>query len=160
MEEIYKEYSKIVYNYLLYFTSNPDIAEELMQETFYSAVKNIHKFKNQSSMKTWLCKIAKNKWIDYYKKASNLNETNIDNINEEFFSTTSVEENILNKEELLEIYKKIHRLDENSREVVYLKMRTSFSFNEIADIMGKTENWARVTFYRAKLKLMEDFKNE
>lgn len=160
MEEIYKEYSKIVYNYLLYFTNDVDIAEELMQETFYSAVKNIHKFKKQSSIKTWLCKIAKNKWIDYYNKKSKLSEINIDNVNEIYLSTDSTEEGLLNKEELIDIYKKIHKLDENSKEVVYLKLRTSFSFKEIADIMGKTENWARVTFYRAKLKLMEDFKDE
>ena len=65
MEEIYKEYSKIVYTYLLSLTCNSELAEELMQETFYSAIKNINKFRNESSMKTWLCKIAKNKWFDY-----------------------------------------------------------------------------------------------
>ena len=65
MEEIYKEYSKYVFNYLLSFTNNVEIAEELMQETFYSAIKNIHKFRNDSSLKTWLYRIAKNKWIDY-----------------------------------------------------------------------------------------------
>ena len=68
MEEIYKEYSKIIYNYLFSLSNNTDIAEELMQETFYSAVKNINKFKNESSLKTWLSKIAKNKCFDYYKK--------------------------------------------------------------------------------------------
>lgn len=64
MEEIYKEYSKYVFNYLSSFT-NSEVAEELMQETFYSAMKNIHKFKNNSGLKTWLYKIAKNKLIDY-----------------------------------------------------------------------------------------------
>ena len=54
MEEIYKEYSKKIYSYLLSLTNNPDIAEELLQETFYSAVKNIKKFRNESSLKTWL----------------------------------------------------------------------------------------------------------
>ena len=82
MEEIYKEYSKIVYNYLLSFTCNSELAEELMQETFYSAVKNINKFRNECSMKTWLCRIAKNKWIDYIKETKKLNETSIDEIEE------------------------------------------------------------------------------
>ena len=77
MEEIYKEYSKIVYNYLLSFTNNTDTAEELMQETFYSAVKNINKFRKEASVKTWLCKIAKNKWIDYYNKIQKSNIVNI-----------------------------------------------------------------------------------
>ena len=68
MEEIYKDYSNYVFNYLLSLTNNVEISEELMQETFYSAIKNIHKFQNNSSLKTWLYKIAKNKWINYYKK--------------------------------------------------------------------------------------------
>lgn len=159
MEELYKEYSKIVYNYLLYFTNNTDIAEELMQETFYSAVKNINKFKNESCIKTWLCKIAKNKWIDYYNKTLKLKEVNIDNINEKYLSINPIEEEFLNKEELLDIYKRIHKLDEKSKEVVYLRIRASFSFKEIANIMEKTEAWARITFYRAKLKLMEESEN-
>lgn len=159
MEELYKEYSKIVYNYLLYFTNNPDIAEELMQETFYSAVKNLNKFKKEAGIKTWLCKIAKNKWIDYYKKTKKLNEVNIDNINEEYLSINSIEEGFFKREEILDIYKKIHNLDEQSKEVVYLRIKGAFSFKEIAYIMGKTDNWARITFYRAKLKLMEDLKD-
>ena len=73
MEEIYKEYSKKVYRYLLTLTNNEDVAEELLQETFYSAVKNINKFRKESSIKTWLYVIAKNKWIDYCKKEKKSN---------------------------------------------------------------------------------------
>lgn len=73
MEEIYKEYSKIVYTYLLSLTCNSELAEELMQETFQSAIKNINNFRNESSMKTWLCKIAKNKWFDYLKNTKKPN---------------------------------------------------------------------------------------
>ena len=72
MEEIYKAYSKIVYSYLLSLTNNVEIANELTQETFYKAVKNIKKFRNESNVKNWLCKIAKNVWIDYYKKTKKL----------------------------------------------------------------------------------------
>lgn len=68
MNDIYQEYSKAIYNYLLSLTKNQSIAEELLQETFYSAIKNISKFKKESSLKTWLYKIAKNKWNDYCKK--------------------------------------------------------------------------------------------
>lgn len=160
MEEIYKEYSKIVYNYLLSFTKNTDIAEELMQETFYSAVKNINKYRKEASVKTWLCKIAKNKWIDYYNKLQKSNETNIEDVNEKYLSINSLEEDSLNKDEILNIYKKIHKLDEKSKEVMHLRIHSDFSFKEIGNIMGKTEEWARITFYRAKIKLKEDFENE
>ncbi len=68
MKEIYEECSKTIYKYLLTLTNNVEIAEELLQETFYSAVKNINKFRGDSNIKNWLYKIAKNKYIDYYKK--------------------------------------------------------------------------------------------
>ena len=157
MEEIYKEYSKIVYNYLLSLTCNSEIAEELMKETFYSAVKNINKFRN---IKTWLCKIAKNKWIDYLSKSKKSNEVAIDEIEEKFLLVNSFEEEFSNKEKVIDLYKKIHNLDEKTREVIYLRIRADLNFKEIGLIMGETENWARVTFYRAKVKLKEEFDNE
>lgn len=160
MEEIYKEYSKIVYNYLLSLTGNSEIAEELMQETFYNAVKNINKFRNEASMKTWLCKIAKNKWIDYLKKSKVSSEVSIDEIEEKFILVNSFEEEFSNKEKVIDLYKKIHNFDEKTREVIYLRIRADLSFKEIGEIMGETENWARVTFYRAKVKLKEEFDNE
>lgn len=160
MEEIYKEYSKIVYNYLLSLTCNSEIAEELMQETFYSAVKNINKFRNESNIKTWLCKIAKNKWIDYISKSKKSNEIAIDEIEEKFLLVNSFEDEFSNKEAVIDLYKKIHNLDEKTREVIYLRIRADLNFKEIGLIMGETENWARVTFYRAKVKLKEEFDNE
>lgn len=159
MEEIYKEYSKYIYNYLSSFT-NAEIAEELMQETFYSAMKNINKFKNNSSLKTWLYKIAKNKLTDYYKKTNKMQEINFDNVNESLLLINSFEEDYMNRDELINVYKKIHKLDEKSKEVVLLRVKCEFNFKEIGDIIGKTEEWARITFYRAKVKLKEDFENE
>lgn len=160
MEEIYKEYSKIVYSYLISLTNNPEIAEELMQETFYSAVKNINKYRGEAALKTWLCKIAKNKWLDYLKKIKQTNETGIDEIEEKFLLVNSFEEEFSNKEAVIDLYKKIHKLDEKTREVIYLRIRADLSFKEIGTIMGQSEQWARVTFYRAKVKLKEEFENE
>lgn len=160
MEEIYKEYSKIIYNYLFSLSNNTDIAEELMQETFYSAVKNINKFKNESSLKTWLCKIAKNKWFDYYKKTKRMKEMQIENFDEGYLLANSSEEDYLSKEELFNVYKQLHKLDEKSKEVVYLRIGTNLTFKEIGAIMERSEEWAKITFYRAKIKLKEELKNE
>ena len=160
MEEIYKEYSKIVYTYLLSLTCNSELAEELMQETFYSAIKNINKFRNESSMKTWLFKIAKNKWFDYLKNTKKSIEIGLDEIEEKFILVNSFEDDFSNKENVIDLYQKIHKLDEKSREVIYLRIRADLSFKEIGLIMGESENWARVTFYRAKVKLKEEFDNE
>jgi RNA polymerase sigma-70 factor (ECF subfamily) len=62
MEEIYERYSRLVYNYLYTLTKNVELSEELSQETFYSAIKSINKFKNECNISVWLCQIAKNKW--------------------------------------------------------------------------------------------------
>lgn len=160
MEEIYKEYSKVVYKYLLAITNDVDLAEELMQETFESAVKNINKFRQECSVKNWLCTIAKNKWIDFYKKKKRLNEINIDETNEKDFMLKSIEEEYIDKVEIINIYKKIHKLDEKTKEVIYLRIKSDFSFKEIGDVMGRSEEWARTTFYRGKIKLKEELENE
>lgn len=159
MEEIYKEYAKKIYNYLLNLTNDKDIAEELLQETFYSAVKNINKFKHESNIKTWLYTIAKNKWNDYYKKNKKSNEIQMIEESQDYLYAT-IEEEFLNKEELISVYRRIHKLDEKSKEIVYLRVGTNFSFKEIADLVGSTEENVRVIFHRAKIKLKEDLKNE
>ena len=75
-------------------------------------------------------------------------------------SDENFEEKIASREELIDFYTKIHKLDINTREVIYLKINRDFSFKEIGRILGKNEQWARITFYRGKLKLKEFFKNE
>lgn len=160
MEELYKEYSKVVYNYLLTLTNSVEITEDLTQETFYSAVKNINKFKKQSSVKTWLCKIAQNKWIDYCKKVQKSNEISISDLNQDNLLTDSFEYEYLSKEQLLDIHKRIYDLEEKTKEIIYLRICTNLTFKEIGTIIGKSEEWTRTTFYRAKIKLKEDLKNE
>lgn len=75
-------------------------------------------------------------------------------------SDENFEEKIASREELIDFYAKIHKLDINTREVIYLKINRDFSFKEIGRILGKNEQWARIAFYRGKLKLKEFFKNE
>jgi RNA polymerase sigma-70 factor (ECF subfamily) len=72
----------------------------------------------------------------------------------------TLEESIDSKNEIIELYKKIHQLDEKTREVFYLRIKGDLSFEEIGEILGKTEQWARVTFYRGKIKIKEDFSND
>ena len=160
MDEIYNEYSKFVYKYLLALTNNKDLSEELMQETFYSAIKNIKTFKNDSNIKTWLCKIAKNKWIDYFKKNHKYKNIDIYEISGFYFNNESFEDSYIDKDNLLNLYKKIFSLDDNSKNVVLLRVKSDFSFKEIRQILGKSESWARPTYYRAKLKLKEMIDNE
>ena len=153
MEQIYKQYFETVNKYLFCLTHNSDISEELTQETFYRAVKKINTFKGDCKMSVWLCQIAKNLWYDELKK-----NKKIENIGDEMFfiqSEDKIEDRVLLNESKVELYKKIQKLDKQTREVIYLRITGELSFKEIGDILNKTENWARVTFYRGKQKLKE-----
>lgn len=57
--------------------------------------------------------------------------------------------------EKIRLYKKMQKLDAQTREVMYLRITGELSFKEIGIILNKTENWARVTFYRGKNQLKE-----
>ena len=160
MEEIYYKYAQIVYNYLLSLTNNPDLAEDLMQETFYSAIKKINSFQGNCSMKTWLCQIAKNKWIDFIRKHKQIIFVSIDELADDIASTFFFENDVIVKEEVAILYSKIYELDENAKKVIFLRIKSELSFKEIANIMGKSEEWARTIFHRGKLKLKEDYENE
>ena len=153
IEQIYKEYFKTVNKYLFCLTRNDDISEELTQETFYRAVKKINTYRGDCKISVWLCQIAKNLWYDYCRK-----NKNIINVKEEFFdigTLNSMEEKVIFDDERMSLYKKMQNIDEKTREVMYLRLTGELSFKEIGIILNKTENWARVTFYRGKNKLKE-----
>ena len=154
IEEIYKEYFEIVNKYLFCLTHNNDISKELTQETFYRAVKKIKTYKGECKISVWLCQIAKNLWYDKCRKDKrivHIDEKELFNIQ----TLNDIEEQIISKEEKVALYRKLQKLDEKTREVIYLRITGELSFKEIGIILNKTENWARVTFYRGKNKLKE-----
>lgn len=160
MEELYKKYSRLVYNYLKTLCGNTEIAEELTQETFYKAIKGVKNFKGDSKVSTWLCQIAKNVWRDYLSHEKKLKLSFIDD--EKYINSLLIEkietEDIDARNELISLYKEIHKLDEKTKEVFLLRIRGELSFKEIGNIMGQSEEWARTIFYRGKIKLKEEFK--
>ena len=160
MEEIYIKYSRLVYNYLYRLTNNVELSEELTQETFYSAIKGIKNFKNKSNISVWLCQITKNEWRDYLKKKKKITTVSIDDNLEYINTEDNIEDSLITKEEKINFYKKVHKLDSNTKEVIYLRINCEFSFKEIANILGKSEEWTRITFHRGKIKLKEEFNNE
>lgn len=156
MEEIYKEYSSTVYKYLFCLTHNEDISEDLTQETFAIAVKGIDKFKGECKISVWLCQIAKHLWYQKLKKKSKEKTISLSELENDIEDIETIEESVLKREEKIQFFKDIRKLDNDSREVVYLRMIGNLNFIEIGEILGKTANWARVTFYRAKQKIREE----
>ena len=147
IEQIYQEHAQTVYKFLLLQCRNEILAEELTQETFYQAVKSIDRFDGSCKISVWLCQIAKHLWYQYLAK--NKKEIPVCEVPEDK-TTYSVEDEVINNEKHLDLLKQIHSLPDPAREVVYLRIFGNLSFREIGDVLGRTENWARVTFYRSK----------
>lgn len=160
MDAIYKKYCKCVYNFWYKLTNDIELSEELTQETFYTAIKKINTLNKKESIRTWLYQIAKNKWKDYLRKNKKANIDLEENTVENLVANYDIEEDMIAKDNIIEFYKKVHMLDIDTREIIYLKIIRNFTFKEISQILGKNEEWARTKFYRGKLKLKESLKDE
>ncbi len=160
MDTIYKKYGEIVYKYVFCLTGNEDTTEEIVQETFLVAVKDINKFRGECKISTWLCQISKYIWYKKLKKEKIKKEIPLDILKKTLSIEESIEENFWNKEKKIELFKKLQNFDEDTKNVMYLRIFGNFEYNEIAEIMNKTSNWARVVFFRGKQKLKEELENE
>lgn len=156
-EAIFKEFSPVVFRFLLSLCGDESLAEELTSETFYHAYLHIGKFRGDCKFETWLCQIAKNALYHEQRRRGRI-------AGQDPLDTTEADSNffeaIANKEQAIQIYKHLHLLKEPYREVFMLRVFGELSFGEIADVCGRSEVWAKVTFYRAKNKLMEDMEGK
>ena len=151
-EDIYKKYYSSLNKYLFSLTKSEDLAEE----TFFKALKNISKYDEKYKILTWLCQIGKNTYYSLYKKNKKIEALNDSTLSEENVMIDQIIDSETNKE-LLKI---IHSLDEPYKKVFTLRTYGELSFKEISDIFGKSESWARVVCHRAKLKIKEELKDE
>jgi RNA polymerase sigma factor (sigma-70 family) len=156
MDRIYREYAETVYKYLFCLTHDAELAEELTQETFYQAMKTINNFRGDCKLSVWLCQIAKNMWRRDCAKKNKNKSIPLDDIEFKLSAKENIEEDILKNEDKLTLFRKLHSLNEKTKEVMYLRLTGELSFREIGDIVNRSENWARVTFYRGKQKILKE----
>ena len=140
-EQIYTLYFQDVYRYVCALSRDANLAEEITQETFFKALKSLDSFRGQCRLYVWLCQIAKHTYLSHLKKRKEPES-------EEPLSN-SVEEMMLEKESAFQIHQALHNLSEPYKEV--------FSLRVLGLLFGKSENWARVTYHRARLKIKEEF---
>lgn len=140
---MYQAYSRKVYGYLLSLCGRPDLAEDLMQDTFLKAAQKIDSFHGESSLSTWLCTIAKRLWLDDLRK----NKRQAEEEPEKLLT------GYLDEKRDLRLFQYLHEIEDPFREVILLRTFAALSFKEIGEIFSKSENWARVTFFRGKEKL-------
>ena len=152
LAEIYRIYFDDVYRYLLALSHDAQLAEELTSETFCRAMRALPGFRGACDIRVWLCQIAKHLWYQHLRKANR--ETELPE-EAELPLVPSAEEEAVSRSGQLDMLRRVHELPEPGREVVYLRAFGGLSFREIGDVLGKTETWARVTFYRGKERLKQ-----
>lgn len=141
-----------VYSYVMTILKNQSLAEEITQNTFFKAMTAKKPFEQRSGELTWLCSIAKRLAIDECRK--NKKVTELDEASETAQKKDLTEE-VEDKETALQIHLILHELQEPYKEVFQLRIFGELSFSQIGFIFGKTENWARVTYHRARMKIQE-----
>lgn len=149
-DEIYKLHANAVFRYLMCLSGDEELSEELTQETFYKAYKSIDRFEGKCKISVWLCQIAKNAYFDYQKKMKPKNREILD---ESIISPINVQDEFIQSHNVITLHKILHTLEEPYKEVFNLKLFGELSYQQISEIFGKSESWARVTYYRAKEKI-------
>ena len=154
-EQIYSTYFESVYRYIWKLSGDEHIAEEITSETFLEAMKSIEDFRGDCDMRVWICQIAKNTYYSYMKKSHRMvsvDEIEIQSITD---SNAFIEEQIGIQEEIRQIRKILHMMSDPYKEVFMWRVFGEMSFKEIGALYGKTDNWACVTYHRAR-KMIQD----
>ena len=149
-EQIYSTYFKSVYLYVMQVSGNEHIAEEITSETFFKAINSIDSFRGDCDMRVWLCQIAKNTYFSYLKKNKkvlSIDESDFQNVAD---PDAGIDIQIGEQEEARLIRKILHDMSDPYKEVFMWRVFGELSFKEIADLYGKTDNWACVTYHRAR----------
>ena len=150
-EKMYDAYYMRVYSFTMTLCGDQNLAEDVTQETFSRAMSKSASFRNESDEVTWLCAIARNLFLDEKRR-----QTRTEQMPEEIPSKEKTPEQLtMDRDSSFRIHMALHALDEPYREAFELRVFGELSFREIGTIFGKTENWARVTYHRARLKLQE-----
>lgn len=157
-EDTYNLYFKDVFLYIYSLSGDQHIAEDITSETFLKAIQSIDSFKGNCDIRVWLCQIAKNSYFSYLRKIRKL--VDMEALPEKA-ADHDVEQIITSSETSMQIHEVLHNLGEPYKEVFTLRVFAELSFKQIAHLFGKSENWACVTFHRARIKIkerMEDYR--
>lgn len=151
-ETIYRTYFTDVELYLRAICRDNHLAEELTEQVFFQALRNLDKFRGDCDIRTWLCAMGKNCYLTHLRKtkqASPLEELQLPD------PTQNLEEIIADKEQAMAIHRVLHALPEPYKEVFSLRVFGQLSFGEIGGLFGRTANWACVTYHRARRRIQE-----
>lgn len=155
--DVYNEYAGPVRRFLLSLTQDEELADELTQETLYRAFRYIHRFRGGGcSLYSWLCQIAKNLYLNDRKKLSRRQAAAAAPLLDSVDGKAWIQ-SLLRKEQAMLLHQVLHSLPEPYKEVFTLKVfgELELKFKDIASLFSKTESWAKMTFYRAKERIVK-----
>lgn len=155
-EKLYDACYMRVFSYAVTLSGDRDLAEELAQETFFRAFTRLDSFRGESDEVTWLCAITKNLFADEMRRRGRTGEIPED----ASAGAPGVDQTVADRDDSFRIHLALHSLEEPYREVFELRVFGELSFRQIGRIFSKTENWARVTYHRARIKLRERMEEE
>ena len=159
-EQLYRTYFGDVYLYILRLSGSEHVAEEITSDTFFKAMKSIDSFRGDCDVRVWLCQIAKHCYYSYKKKGSRTEHVEDAEMQELPDPTPDVSEELVRREESRRIQQILHEVGEPYKEVFMWRVYAELSFKQIAQIFGKTENWACVTYHRARKQILERLEEE
>ena len=149
-EKLYHTYFSDVYLYIRRLSGDEQIAEEITSETFFKAMHSIESFRGDCDVRVWLCQIAKNCYYTHIKKATKLQAADLDELQNMADPAPDLAQQLIRKEEVRRIQKVLHDISEPYKEVFMWRVFAQLSFKQIGSIFGKNENWACVTYHRAR----------
>lgn len=164
---LYKNYNALVYNVALHYVQNIEDAEEITQDVFIQLHESISKFKEKSTLKTWIYRITINKCLDFIKHKNSQKRFFVfgkKSRNEfEILNTSNFEHpGILleNKENAAILFKVINELNENQKTAFILSKIDGLSNPEIAEILQVSISAVESLVFRAKSSLREKLSNK
>ena len=149
-EKLYHTYFSDVYLYIRRLSGDEQIAEKITSETFFKAMHSIESFRGDCDVRVWLCQIAKNCYYTHIKKAAKLQAADLDDLQNMADPAPDLAQQLIRKEEVRRIQKVLHDISEPYKEVFMWRVFAQLSFKQIGSIFGKNENWACVTYHRAR----------
>lgn len=152
-ESVYNTYFHDVELYLLALCKDAHLAEELTAQVFFQTLKALPKFRGDCDIRTWLCSVGKNCYLSYLRKTRptvSVDELTIPDTRQ------AIEERIADKDQAMQIHRILHELPEPYKEVFSLRVFGQLSFADIGALFGKTQNWACVTYHRARQRIMSE----
>jgi RNA polymerase sigma-70 factor (ECF subfamily) len=158
IELLYETYRLDVFRYLMGLTRDPDLAEDLLSETFVTALTALDGFRGEGSVKSWLLTIARNKWKDHLRKRSPVSDVDLTEL---YIADPSPgpEKRAMDKETARRAMELLKLEDPRTQTVVKMRIE-GYSYFEIGQKLNIREGSARVIDFRAKNRLRERLMKE